>query len=166
MSPFHRLGGQKLATQTKLKFINHVVCFSSYTKKIIDQEYKTKSQLIYPAVTLPSRGTQKKKVILSVGRFTQNLHHKRQDALISAFSDMESQLPDWRLILAGGTEKGSSQLLSSLKKKSANHRITIKTDISHSELTQLYSQSSLYWHAAGFGADLVSHPEKSRALRY
>lgn len=162
MSPFRRVHGRSLINQIKLKFINYVICNSYYTKKFIDHEFNIESNVIYPAVNLPlSVPKSKQDIILSVGRFSRSLHDKNQLALIRSFIDLEPQLPGWKLILAGGTEKGSQTILDSLHRQTAGHRIAIKTDISPRKLNQLYAQAKIYWHAAGFGSDLKNHPEKA-----
>ncbi len=161
MSPFPSSNGKSLTNQLKLKLINHVVCFSRYTKSFIDQEFRTNSDLIYPAITIRPQKIAKRNIILSVGRFTQTLHHKRQDALIDAFIDLETRLPGWQLILAGGTEQGSQTLLTKLKHKISGHNISLQTDISETSLNRLYAQAKIYWHATGFGADLDHQPQKA-----
>ena len=162
--PFHHVGDRSLVNRFKLASINHIVCNSNFTKKYIDQEFGVNSQVIYPAVNTPSSlisKTSKSNLILSVGRFTQSLHHKNQSALIDAFIKLEHQLPDWQLVLVGGTEPGSSQIINRLKRQAYGHRIAVKTDISHQALINFYSQAKLYWHATGFGEDLVDYPERA-----
>ena len=161
MSPFLQVKGRSLINQFKLKFITYVVCFSRYTKEFIDAEFTINSNLIYPSVTIPKLTIIKKNIILSVGRFTQTLHLKRQDALIDAFIDLEPQLPGWSLIIAGGTEPGSTSFLNQLKTKARGHRISLKTNASPTTLNRLYAQAKIYWHAAGFGTDLRSNPQKA-----
>jgi len=161
MSPFIKVGGKSLFTQIKLKFIKHIVCFSQYTKKYIDTEFGVNSQLIYPAIETVPMNQPKENIILSVGRFTNTLHQKKQQALIEAFIDIEQKLKDWQLIIAGGTEPGSDILLTKLRRKARGHRISIKTNVSTPMLHQLYSKAKIYWHAAGFGADLRVAPQKA-----
>lgn len=162
MSPFRRVHGRSLINQIKLKFINRIICNSYYTKNFIDQEFGVNSQVVYPAIQLPKTTPRfKKNVILSVGRFSRSLHDKNQSALIRTFVDLEPQLPDWQLVIAGGTEPGSKPVLQPLLDQAKNHRIIIKTDVSNQELHRLYFQAKLYWHATGYGSDLENHPEKA-----
>lgn len=162
MSPFRHIHGRSLINQIKLKFINQIICNSYYTKKFIDQEFGVNSQVVYPAIQLPKTTPRlKKNVILSVGRFSRTLHDKNQSVLIKAFIKLESKLPDWKLVLVGGTESGSSVLVSQIRREARNHRIDVRTDLTPSQLHQLYAQAKLYWHAAGYGSDLENHPEKA-----
>lgn len=161
MSPFKEVQGKSFLNQLKLKFIKQVVCFSKYTQSHIDNEFGVRSRLIYPAVEVEPLNLPKENLILSVGRFTTTLHQKKQEALLEAFIDLEPKLPNWQLVLVGGTELGSQALVERLRKKSRGHRVAIKTDVSAAVLSRLYSQAKIYWHAAGFGADLRQNPQKA-----
>jgi len=161
MSPFRNVNGHSLSNQLKLKLINHVLCFSNYTKKYIDQEFKVNSQVIYPAIPTPNISSPKKNLILSVGRFSSTLHDKNQAALIKAFIAIEQKLPNWKLILAGGTERGSQPILKKLTQQIKGHNIQIKTDINRNSLQKLYATAKIYWHASGYEADLNAHPQKA-----
>jgi glycosyltransferase involved in cell wall biosynthesis len=159
MSPFLDVGGRNFLTQSKLHFIDHVICFSEYSKKYIDREFGVDSLVIYPAISPQVTPTLKQNLILSVGRFATTLHQKNHQFLIDTFIKLEKKLPDWKLVLVGGTEKGSSNLLKMLKTTAAGHRIEIKTDVDNKTLGDVYAQATLYWHAAGFGRNLEAEPE-------
>lgn len=161
MSPFKNINGRSFLTQLKLKFISQVFVNSKYAKTHIDQEFKTNAKVIYPAIKTVSQSKPKKNLILSVGRFTPTLHQKNQTALIKAFIRIESKLPGWRLVLAGGTEAGSKPLLQKLKKLARNHRIDIKPDISKTQLESLYFQAQIFWHATGYNKDIVKYPQQA-----
>ncbi len=161
MSPFVNVSGRSLLNQAKLKFIDHVIVNSKYAKKHIDQEFNTNSKVIYPAIATGYKPAPKKNIILSVGRFTPALHQKNQQALIKAFIQLEKKLPNYKLVLAGGTEPGSKALIAKLKKQIGKHRAQIKTNISSSKRNLLYSQAKIYWHAAGYNQDLKTFPQKA-----
>lgn len=162
MNPFYHVHGRSLINQFKLKFINYIICNSYYTKKFIDSEFGVNSKVVYPSVNLPKiKPSAKENLIVSVGRFSSTLHDKNHSALIQAFIKLESQLPDWQLVLVGGTEPGSEPIVQKLYRQINHHRISLKTDLSPTKLHQLYDQAKLYWHAAGYDADLKSHPEKA-----
>ena len=159
--PFHHVSGKSLLNWLKLKFIDHIVCNSHFTKSHIDPEFGVSSQVIYPAVTIRPLNLPKENLILSVGRFTTTLHHKKQDALIRAFIELESQLPGWELNLAGGTETGSETLLRQLQDQIQGHRIKLLPNITTQVLNQLYAQAKFYWHAAGYEENLTQSPQKA-----
>lgn len=155
--PFHHLHQNRLLLKLKLGRIHHVVCNSVFTKKIIDSAYGCESQVVYPPAT-QIEPLPKRHLILSVGRFDNVLHAKRQDVLIDVFKDLH--LPDWELILAGGSLSGSAEI-EKLQQQIGTARIRLMVNPKHTDLIQLYGQASIYWHAAGFGTDLSAHPEKA-----
>src|SRR3989338_11007039 len=85
-------------------------CFSSFTKKYIDQWTGKKSNIIYPKIDdnfLKMKNIPKKNIILSVGRFFGHLHNKNHIFLIDSFNKLQ-QNPEFKkfdLILAGGLTK-------------------------------------------------------------
>lgn len=158
--PFHGVGGKSWKNKFKLISINQVIVNSNFTKFSIDQEYSIKSQVIYPPVDL-IRPSSKKKYILSVGRFESSLNMKRQDILIDAFDKVSSSLKDWTLILAGAVKDEDLAFLAQLQKRSKGLSIEFHPNADHAVLTKLYQQSTIYWHAAGYGVDESLYPERA-----
>lgn len=153
--PFHHHIGVK--EKIKLKNFDHILCNSRFTKNIIDHTFSCRSQVLYPPVTL-MKPAAKTNTILSVGRFDNILHAKRQDVLIQAFKQLN--LPGWKLILAGGSLAPKEQQ-ASLAKFIDSADIEIILNPSFTQLSQLYGQAKIYWHAAGFGSNLTKSPEKA-----
>lgn len=154
--PYHDVGGRGLWTQLKLKRISKVVVNSSFTKKFVDHEYKLNSALVYPPYT-PIKPGKKQKIILSVGRFDKSKNIKKQDLLIEAFRLLSSQIPGWKLVLAGGSSDPEWE--QELIKQAQGLPIEFYFNITYDKLCQLYAKSFIYWHAAGYGVDEKKHPE-------
>lgn len=154
--PHHDVGGGKIATQLKLKKINHVIVNSQFTKSVIDKEFHLNSRVIYPPVQ-PIKAGKKSKLILSVGRFEPTINIKRQDILIEAFAKLSPELPGWRLALAGGSH--DKNWLSKLQSLASDLPIDFYPNINYRDLTKLYARASIYWHGAGFGVDQDQNPE-------
>lgn len=145
---------------TKLKLQNQtVVCNSAFTQEIVNTRLKTQSQILYPPVKLRKAG-KKIPVILSVGRFTDSLHNKRQDVLVEAFKNLfDEGFEDWKLVLVGNDREGK-RLVNRIHKLIKNYPIQVLTEATHAQLNKLYASSSIYWHAAGFGIDETKYPER------
>ncbi len=160
--PFTGVSGRSILNKLKLVRYSHIVCNSKFTKKQIDQEYGVKSQIIYPPVAVEELGLGKKEeLILSVGRFTQAMHAKKQHILIEVFRKMYDQgFKGWRLVLLGGALREDKGYVNSLKKAAKGCPIEVQTNIKFSELKKYYGQAKIYWHSAGFGEDESSHPER------
>lgn len=157
--PLRNIAGSSLVNRLKLKKIHHVICNSHFTKKVIDREYSLSSKVLYPPVNIKRQVAQKQNIILSVGRFTETLHNKRQDVLVSAFKDLLSQgLEGWKLVLIGSSKEGK-KMIEDLKKQAGNLPIEIITDIEHQKLEAEYAQAKIFWHAAGYGVDQQKNPE-------
>ena len=157
--PFKGVGGGNWLNQLKLRSIHHIICNSEFTKRHIDEEYNVKSQVIYPSVRpIPKIGS-KQKIILSVGRFDGNRKGKRQDVLVDAFKKMK--LKNWRLILAGGVLETDSKYVASLTRQAKGCPISIDANCSFAKLTAYYQAASLFWHAQGFGTDMINHPQNT-----
>jgi glycosyltransferase involved in cell wall biosynthesis len=160
--PFHGVGGTNLKNQLKKHTIHAVVVNSHFTKSIIDREYGVSAQVIYPPVQLIPATNQKKKYILSVGRFEPSVNMKKQDVLIEAFRAFHGQKEnsDWSLVLAGGSG-GNTEWIKELKEKGADLPIIWAVDASYQELVSYYQSATLYWNAAGYQVDTELFPEKA-----
>ncbi len=155
--PFHNVGGNSLKNKIKKHFCHGIIVNSRFTKNIIDQEYDINSIVLYPPVQPIVVTGSKGKTILSVGRFEPSLNAKKQDVLITAFQIFAASHPDWRLVLAGGSS--SEDWVNKLKAQASNLPITFEVNVSYERLQQLYSEATIYWHAAGYGVDVAKSPE-------
>jgi glycosyltransferase involved in cell wall biosynthesis len=160
--PFHKVGGNSLLNKMKLFRIDKIICNSKFTKEVIDKEYGVESIVIYPPVDvtklIPKR---KENIILSVGRFSELKQSKHQDILIKAFKRLvDGGLTDWRLVLAGGSEVGATELIEKLKNMAENYPIDIVESPDFSTLKDLYGKAKVFWTASGFGENEASSPEK------
>lgn len=166
--PFHHIGGNNLLNKMKLFRVDHIICNSEFTKKIIDHEYGVESLVVYPPVDLGKiKHKRKENIILYVGRFSNLVQSKGQDILISAFKEFcigekikVAKLDNWKLILAGGTEVGVGDGLRSLKEMSYGLPIEFIENPKYSELCDLYGRARFFWSASGFGADEENNPER------
>ncbi len=138
----------------KLKGWDLIIYNSNFTRKHSEKNWPIKSEIIYPPVDVSKiKPLGKKKYILSVGRFFGYLRSKKHEILIKVFRELyeAGQLKDWKLILAGAASEGDKPYLDELRKMSQGLPVNYYPNIEYDELVKLYGQSSLYWHAAGFG---------------
>lgn len=143
----------------KLKNWQKIIVNSLFTKSFIDKSYNVESQVLYPPVDVKALAPGvKSNIIFSVGRFFSPLHSKKQDILIKAFEKMK--IKNYKLILAGGVDSGSDEKILNLKNSVKDKNIEIMSNIDFAHLKKLYSQTKIYWHAAGFGEDENANPER------
>ena len=154
----------KIDAKTKLNLTRYkyVVVNSYFTKKYIDKSLKIDSRVIYPPVDVKSlEAGKKEKLIISVGRFSQNqLHPKKQEVLIEVFKELYKDVPSWKLVLAGQSKKEDYKYIKNLKRSVKGYAIRILENIPYDELKVLYGRASIYWHATGFGEDEIRNPQK------
>ncbi len=160
--PFKNVNGSLFSNQIKIKFISKIICNSYFTKKIIDNEFKVNSKVLYPPLSNKFTKGKKENLILSVGRFDSILNNKKQDLMVLTFKKMlkKKLISNWKLVLAGGSLK-KNNFINLLKREVKNQPIEILENISFQKLKSLYSKAKIYWHEAGYGEDLIRYPERA-----
>jgi glycosyltransferase involved in cell wall biosynthesis len=137
---------------------------SEYTRRWIKKYWNKHSNVLYPPVNIEKfHPLEKCNRILSVGRFFAGSHNKKHMVMIKAFKKMVANgLSGWELHLAGGSTSGITHdnYLDELYSESHGFPIVIHTDIPFNDLVRLYGESSIYWHAGGFGEDENRDPAK------
>lgn len=132
---------------------SRIVFNSRFTLSHTDSRVQHKSLVIYPGVKMLRIGKKVENTILSVGRFEESHTSKKQDVLIRAFIRMQEKVLNHKvkLILAGGLLDRNREYFETLRYMAKNANIEFYPNISFKDLKVLYSESSIYWHAAGFG---------------
>jgi GT2 family glycosyltransferase/glycosyltransferase involved in cell wall biosynthesis len=134
---------------------------SNYTASHVRDRYGTQDvMVIYPSIAPDElRPGLKEPMILHVSRFAMPsaFADKAHLAMIQAFKQLCNQgLEGWRLILAGSTlDEAEAVYAAHLARHASGFPIEIRPNLSASELRELYSRASVYWHATGFS---VSEP--------
>lgn len=151
--PFdHKIKG--LWNSLKLKSWKKGICNSIFTKQIIQKYWNLPLEVIYPPVSVTQfKVGEKNKKIISVGRFFGFTKSKKHKVIIDSFKLLvdKFRLHDWSLHLAGGVDEGSIGYLNQLKRHAEGYQVKFYPNLSIKELVTLYAESSIYWHAAGFG---------------
>lgn len=140
---------------------------SEFTKEWIARYWNRKSSVLYPPVDCPAKSGShlagKQEKILSVGRFFAGGHNKKHLVMIEAFKQLvDKGLTGWALYLAGGTSAGTdhAEYLGRIFCESSRYPIHILPDISGRVLRRLFRESSIYWHACGYGEVESASPSR------
>ena len=83
--------------------------------------------------------------------------------MVTVFKQMVDRgLTGWNLHLAGGTTPGEEHqaYLADVFEQAKGYPIEIHPDITYPELSDLYTTTSIYWHASGYGENDRRDPEK------
>ncbi len=85
--------------------------------------------------------------------------------MVKAFIDLvnKNNLKDWQYILIGGSLQSETQnnYLIHLKHLAKNYPIKFLVNAPFSQLRLFYSESKIFWHAAGFGVDEAKNPQQT-----
>lgn len=156
----------------KLKTWKTINANSEFTRQTVEENWQTTIPFLhYPYVRLPKKGTLPSKrppVILAVGRFINPQdeagHSKRQDLLIEAFRQGQEKYgwKKWQLLLIGPIEPGDQhqEYVRQLHQQSVDLPVQFYHGIRDKHLRELYKQSSIFWHAAGYRINENDHPKK------
>lgn len=152
-----------IVNQMKLKNMKSVVCNSQFVKHFIDMKFNIDSKVISPSVDIPLIEKKKENLILTVGRFTQAMNHKKQDRMIRLFQTLYNQkkLKNWKFVLIGSYLADDRDFVGMLQKMVKGYPIEIITNASRDTVIDYFAKAKIYWHATGFEEDLIRHPERS-----
>ena len=131
-----------------------IIYNSQFTKQYSEKNWPIKSEVVYPPIDVGKiKPLTKKKYILSVGRFFGYLKGKKQELLIKVFRNLHNDklMKDWSLHLVGSAGKGDKDYLDELKNEAKGVPINFYPNLGYDNFVKLYGESSIYWHAAGFG---------------
>jgi len=135
-----------------LSSYQHIWANSEYTKNWIRQYWNRDAMVLYPPCENIGIGKEeKKRIILSVGRFFYGDHNKRQDFMIESFKKLNRF--DCELHIAGSLREDmhSSKYVARLQTMVNGFPISLHFNMSFEKLRDLYRKSMIYWHAAGYG---------------
>jgi glycosyltransferase involved in cell wall biosynthesis len=158
--------GIKSSVDSNLATYDRIIVNSNFVKKTLEQKYARNADVLYPPIDIPPRHRiLKERFILSVGRFFVGGHNKKQLEMIEAFKQLckDAKLDEahWEYHLVGGVHNR----LSKLYKRMCQHRaegypIFFHFNAPAETVKDLYSKSTLFWHATGLNKDENRHPEK------
>jgi len=136
-----------------------IICQSSYVRKWIAEYWKRDAAIINPPIDVPPAEPNweaKAPIILSVGRFFRGGHAKRHDLMVGAFRELcDAGLTGWELHLAGSVHRQGQNAgyYESIVELARGYPIHLHPDAEYAQVQDLYRRASIYWHAAGYGAD-------------
>ncbi len=154
-----------------LNFINYYDLFianSSYTQYYIKKFLAVDSKVLFPPIDTDIfySSDHKKNYIISVGRFFFGSHNKKHLEMIATFKKMydadKNLFKDWEYHICGGVEKSKihKMYFEKVKEAAIGYPIFIHENIKLKDLIILYSESKIFWHAAGFNENEDVSPER------
>lgn len=150
----------------KLKTYGTVLCYSFFSKKWIEKYYRRKIEVLYPPIdTEEFTLLPKQKIILSVGRFFQEVHCKKQFEMIRAFKKLKTNvesLKNWEYHLVGGVtdDDKAQEYLKNCQDEAQGCLIYFHINAPFRELKELYGRAKIFWHATGLNEDENKYPDR------
>ncbi|MDD5681286.1 MAG: glycosyltransferase family 4 protein [Candidatus Omnitrophica bacterium] len=132
---------------------------SEFSRKWTYERWKISSRILYVPVDISfNAAASKENTIISVGRFDSM---KKQAEILGIFREMTSSYHHgWKMYCAGGLfEKDVYNEI--MRRFGAEDNIRIIVNSPQYELKSLLKSSKIFWHAAGYGEDEKTHPERS-----
>jgi glycosyltransferase involved in cell wall biosynthesis len=116
-------------------------------------------EVLYPPADGLARCERKENIILSVGRFTRM---KKQLELVASFAGVrQTHLADWTYCCVGGLHDGKiDNDYYGLVSSAADQGTRLLPNLNRGSLLELLGRARIFWHAAGYGEDDASSPEK------
>jgi glycosyltransferase involved in cell wall biosynthesis len=152
----------------RLRSYDTVLCYSSFVAGEIRDRLNVRSPIVIPPpVDLPAAppaGPRRPRV-LAVGRFfpSRDANNKKHALLIDAWRRLEREggAEGWELHLAGGlrNDTASVEHFASLQERARGAAIRLHPNIAAGALQELYGESTLFWHAAGYGETAAERHE-------
>lgn len=142
---------------------------SNYTKEWAFKYWGVhNSELIYPVLQYrPNLNIEysKENIIVSVGRFTNRGHAKRQDIIIKAFIELYilKKTNGYQLVLCGSLDLSSIDdvnYFDQLKIMAMDFPVNFYPNCPKDFLNEIYKKSRIYIHATGVDVDHLKFPEK------
>lgn len=146
--------------------IKRFICNSYFTKGFIDKKFGVESDVLYPPAGISKSGNFKKqKLILTVGRFSQlpnGTDFKKLNILIDSFKKFQKKrLKGWKLVIVTSVLDSDEEAYKKFEDSIKSDYITVVKNADYKTIKSLYEQAMIYWHAAGYGEDLIKNPERA-----
>ena len=139
--------------------------YSEFVRDVLARHHSVHAQVLYPPIDDFGGTGPKRNVILSVGRFfTGPYNDKRYDATIDAFKELYNRCDDksweYRIVGSCADDEFSRRYVARLREAAAGVPVTFCVNIPYPDLRREYQHAAIFWHAAGFGLDETSVPDR------
>lgn len=147
-----------------------LLSISEFTRHWVAKRWGQPSEVLAPPVDTTTFAApdprEKRRVILSVGRFFHGSHNKKHLEMLRVFRRMvdRGQVPDgWEYHLVGNLHRNrlvDLEYFAELERLAEGYPVKILVDLSLDRLVEEYRRASIFWHAAGWGESERRQPEK------
>ncbi len=146
------------------------IVISEYSRQWTEKRWRVTGEILPPPIDLrrftPPLKNNKKKVILSVGRFFYGGHNKKHLEMMTVFRGMHDLglIPKgWEYHVVGNVHRDSPvhcKYFSDVENLAKGYPIKILENLNADLLLGEYQSASIFWHASGWGEDESLYPER------
>lgn len=166
------VGAGRLSVRERLVAPDHTAFLRNYQRVVALSEYTLgwtrtwwgRGEAVVSPPVVMRKSAEKTQLILSVGRFfdERSGHSKRQLEMVRAFRMLiDGGLKGWRLVLIGGCSPADREYAMAVRREAEGLPVEVRLSAPGQVLDAHISHASIYWHAAGFGSDLMLHPDRA-----
>lgn len=140
----------KIIKQEDMFKYDKIICNSKFTEETVNKLTTKKTEVIYPPVKISEINPRRKKgKIITIGRYSPE---KKLEVMIETFKELNKEFPNFSLEIVGSYRAETDKsYFNKLKKLSKGHNIILTKNINHEEVLIKLEESSIYWHARGYG---------------
>jgi glycosyltransferase involved in cell wall biosynthesis len=135
---------------------------SRFTQTWTRRWWNLDSRVLYPPADSARRRETKADIIVSVGRFSTRWHQKKQKEMVTAFRDIQHELPTWEYRCVGALSERPPDhtFLAAVQTLAAGYRVRVVANLPRADLETTYARAKIFWHATGYGEDDEVYPDR------
>jgi glycosyltransferase involved in cell wall biosynthesis len=124
--------------------------------------WRVDTKVLYPPAVSNGEHGDKEDLILSVGRFSTRWHQKKQAEMVTAFHDLQGELPNWEYSCVGALSERQADrdFYSTVQALAAGSRTSVVANLARPDLDSSYARAKVFWHATGYGEDDEARPDR------
>jgi len=155
-----RLGLYERIWDSRMRAYGTVLANSQFTANWVERYWERQAEVIYPPVAVEAAPTEKRNLIVSLGRFI-NTDRKNHAQQLKAFPGFLSQVRgDWGLCMIGFCADLSQDraYVEELRQMAKDLPVTFVVNAGRKAVLSHLAEAKLFWHTAGLGNEGCTEP--------
>jgi len=148
--------------ERRMRGYGPVLANSRFTADWIEQLWGKTADVVYPPVAAEIPRSEKRNLIVSVGRFIAT-DHKNLSLQLAAFSELAARVDgNWRLLLIGFCNDAEEDraYLASLRERARDLPVEFAVNANRTSVLAHLAEAKLFWNTTGFGEEGPTEPHR------
>ena len=157
-----KTAGYRRMWRIRMHGYQRILANSQFTARWIQRRWDRAAEVAYPPVDLNPPVTEKRPVIVSVGRFTGVRTSKNQLDQVTAFREFLNTVREqWSLRLIGSCGEASKDrdYLEMVRTAACGLPVQLLVNVDRTIIIQALAEAKLFWHTMGLSNDETKWPE-------